>query len=56
MMKNASIKQMISKQKLDANDRKDLVSGLRFGGADLGFVLFVGNTRQEKYAAEPADQ
>lgn len=56
MMKNASIKQMISKQKLDANDRKDLVSGIRFSGADLGFILFVGNSRQENDAAEPADQ
>ena len=27
MMKNASIKEMIRKQKMDANDRKDMVSG-----------------------------
>ena len=29
MMKNASIKEMIRKQKMDANDRKDMVSGER---------------------------
>ena len=55
MMKNASIKEMIRKQKLDASDRRELVSGSPIYCSNHSFV-FVGNPRQEASAAEPADQ
>ena len=48
MMKNASIKEMIRKQKLDANDRKDMVSnGWKTAIINIGFVLFIGKSRKE---------
>ena len=40
MMKNASIKEMIRKQKMDANDRKDMVSS-PVDIADLYSLSFV---------------
>ena len=40
MMKNASIKEMIRKQKLDATDRRDMVSN-SFGVDDLDWICFV---------------
>ena len=55
MMKNASIKEMIRKQKLDASDRRELVSGSPIDCSNRSFV-FVGNPRQEAAAAEQADQ
>lgn len=63
-MKNASIKEMIRKQKMDAIDRKDLVSEggegrdwerSRSGMTDLG-LFCVGNSGKEAAAAEQADQ
>ena len=49
MMKNASIKEMIRKQKMDANDRREHVSG----GTTLIRIFFcLGNSREEDAAAE----
>lgn len=60
-MKNASIKEMIRKQKMDANDRRDLVSD-REGRGDWGrraaaeyspgCLFFVGNSGEEAAAEE----
>ena len=53
MMKNASIKEMIRKQKMDANERKEHVSG---GIALIPIFFCLGTSREEAAAAEPADQ
>ena len=42
-MKNASIKQMISKQKMDANDRKEFVSLFTLDNTNLS-IFFVGTS------------
>jgi hypothetical protein len=50
MMKNASIKEMIRKQKMDANERKEHVSGETPALIRIFFCL--GNSREENAAAE----
>ena len=49
MMKNASIKEMIRKQKMDANERKEHVSG---GTALIPIFFCLGTSREEAAAAE----
>lgn len=53
MMKNASIKEMIRKQKLDATDRKEIVSTGLSGKLKLCFCLISGGSRKEDVVAEP---
>ena len=47
MMKNASIKEMIRKQKMDATDRKDMVSGER-ASALIDIYLFFRKPAKRK--------
>ncbi len=56
MMKNASIKEMIRKQKMDATDRKEMVSGLELGKLNLCFCIILGKSGKENATAKSADQ
>ena len=51
MMKNASIKEMIRKQKMDANERKEMVSSPKVIPDLYCFIFVLGNSRKETATA-----
>ena len=54
-MKNASVKEMIRKQKLEAEERKEMVS-TRSEHVDWLLLNFVGNSRKENVAEKSTDK
>jgi len=54
-MKNASVKEMIRKQKLEAEERKEMVS-TRSEHVDWLLLNFVGTSRKENVAEKSTDK